>query len=68
MLGKVSEVLDITRDDLKQAILKDDNKTLDNYLQASNANKDAENEATADKREEVLPFAATGPTDWRQAS
>jgi transcriptional regulator with XRE-family HTH domain len=65
MLGKVSEVLDTTSDDLKQAILKDHDKTLDNYLSVS---REASREATAaETTEEVLPFAATGATDWRQA-
>lgn len=65
MLGKVSEVLDIPSDDLKQAILKDHDKTLENYLLASReSDKPA---TTAEKTEEVLPFASTGPTDWRQA-
>ncbi len=32
MLGRVSEVLDINPEELKQSILKDQEKTLDNYL------------------------------------
>lgn len=32
MLTRVSEVLDITSDELKEAILKDHERTLDNYL------------------------------------
>ena len=32
MLNKVAEVLDISKDDLKKAILEDEAKTLDNYL------------------------------------
>src|SRR5210317_2601560 len=35
MLGKVSEILDISSDDIKQAILRDHDKTLDNYLAES---------------------------------
>jgi hypothetical protein len=37
MLGKVSEVLDITPERLKEAILKDHEATLDNYLETSMA-------------------------------
>ncbi len=35
MLGKVSEVLDITPETLKEAILKDHEETLNNYLETS---------------------------------
>jgi len=35
MLGRVSEVLDIDSDDLKNAILKDHEETLNNYLNLS---------------------------------
>lgn len=35
MLGRVSEVLDIEADDLKAAILKDHEETLNNYLNVS---------------------------------
>lgn len=35
MLGKVSDVLDITPGELKRAILKDHEETLDNYLSVS---------------------------------
>jgi len=38
MLGRVSEVLDITREELKEAILQDHSRTLENYLNLSNAN------------------------------
>ena len=37
MLGRVSEVLDISPEALKEAILKDHELTLDNYLTASQA-------------------------------
>lgn len=37
MLGKVSEVLDIPASELKQAILRDHEETLDNYLKVSQA-------------------------------
>lgn len=36
MLGKVSEVLDIPAEDLKEAILKDHDETLNNYLKLEN--------------------------------
>lgn len=35
MLGRVSEVLDIETEQLKQAILKDHERTLENYLERS---------------------------------
>jgi transcriptional regulator with XRE-family HTH domain len=38
MLSKVSVVLDITRDELKQAILLDHEQTINNYLNADTAN------------------------------
>ncbi len=34
MLGKVSEILDISLDDLKACILKDQEQTLDNYFES----------------------------------
>ena len=34
MLPKVTDILDITKDEIKQAILKDHAHTLDNYLNA----------------------------------
>lgn len=37
MLSKVSEVLEITPEDLKTAILKDHEETLDNYLNLSHS-------------------------------
>lgn len=37
MLGRVAEVLDIDPEDLKRAILKDHEQTLDNYLEQSRA-------------------------------
>ena len=37
MLKKVSEVLDITPSELKSAILKDHERTLDNYLEQAGA-------------------------------
>ena len=37
MLGKVSEVLDIPAQDLKDAILKDHEETLNNYLKLENS-------------------------------
>ena len=39
MLGKVSEILDIPSEDLKTAILKDQEETLDNYLYKMNSSK-----------------------------
>lgn len=38
MLGRVSEVLDIPAEDLKDAILKDHEETLNNYLRLSTTN------------------------------
>jgi transcriptional regulator with XRE-family HTH domain len=37
MLTRVSEVLEINPDDLKRAILRDQEETLDNYLSASHS-------------------------------
>ena len=39
MLKKVSEVLDINADELKDAILKDHDQTLDNYLKLEGASE-----------------------------
>lgn len=41
MLGRVSEVLDITPEALKEAILKDHERTLQNYLEKSKKGKSA---------------------------
>ncbi|MCT4640797.1 MAG: helix-turn-helix transcriptional regulator [Bacteriovoracaceae bacterium] len=38
MLGRVSEVLDIDSSELKEAILRDHDETLNNYLRISDAN------------------------------
>lgn len=42
MLGKVCEVLDINSSELKEAILKDHDETLDNYLTRSKEKKNLE--------------------------
>ncbi len=34
MLGRVSEILDISHDEIKSAILEDQEKTLENFLQS----------------------------------
>lgn len=51
MLGRVSEVLDIDPEDLKRAILKDHEQTLDNYLEQSRAVQ--KNTASASAQEEA---------------
>ena len=50
MLKKVSEVLDITPEELKSAILKDHEKTLENYLNSAgnSASLDREVESTGE--------------------
>ena len=40
MLGRVAEVLDIDPENLKRAILKDHEQTLDNYLERSRLTQD----------------------------
>ncbi len=37
MLSRVSEILDISHEELKQAILEDQERTLDNFLKAGEA-------------------------------
>lgn len=37
MLGRVAEILDISHEELKRAILEDQEKTLDNFLQSGDA-------------------------------
>ncbi len=72
MLGKVSEILDIDSEDIKQAILRDHDKTLDNYLEVSRAETAATNVASLEERREekreetVSPFSEAGSDNWRQ--
>lgn len=51
MLGRVAEVLDIDPEDLKRAILKDHEQTLDNYLEQSS--KGQPNQTRASKQDEA---------------
>ncbi len=46
MLGRVSEVLDIDPQDLKTAILKDHEKTLENYLEKASEGRVRKNPKT----------------------
>lgn len=48
MLGRVAEILDISHDDLKSAILEDQRQTLDNFLKAGDGMVNS-----ASSREEV---------------
>lgn len=71
MLGKVSEILDIDSEDIKQAILKDHDKTLDNYLAFSKKEEVSNVTSLEEKREErkeetVSPFTEAGSDSWRQ--
>lgn len=57
MLRKVSEVLDITSDELKTAILKDQEETLNNYLYNIKPSKKEKDSNVSD----IAPqFSATG--------
>jgi len=61
MLKKVSEVLDIPAEDLKNAILRDQEETLNNYLLN---NKPAKKEKVVDATAvatHTTPLAASGP-------
>ena len=73
MLGRVSEILDIDSEDIKQAILRDHDKTLDNYLAESRM--ETENNVTVlDERREqkqqeestISAFSEAGSDSWRQ--
>jgi len=55
MLKRVSEVLDISSNELKEAILKDQERTLDNFLSMS-----ASEAESMDDREDVSPHASAG--------
>ena len=50
MLRKASEVLDIPTEDLKQAILDDHEKTLDNYLNVSENSENLESDKNEGER------------------
>ena len=58
MLPKVSQILDITPSDLKQAMLEDHQQTLENYLNYSEAQSNVSsfgnNEGSSDNREEEI--------------
>ena len=60
MLRKVSEVLDITSDDLKAAILRDQEETLNNYLYNIKPMKKEKASAVAATQESAPEYAATG--------
>jgi len=63
MLRKVSEVLDITSDELKAAILKDQEETLNNYLynlKQSSVKKEKVAEVATSSTDGSSHFAATG--------
>ncbi|MFZ8932333.1 MAG: hypothetical protein ACO2ZP_00345 [Bacteriovoracaceae bacterium] len=73
MLGRVSEILDINSEDIKDAILRDHDKTLDNYLEVSQ--RETENNVThLDERREhksedektISTFNEAGSDSWRQ--
>lgn len=59
MLGKVSEVLDVNPHDLKEAILKDQDKTLDNYLEASH-------KVSTETEKEETTLSLVDGTEYRQ--
>lgn len=46
MLRKICEILDISPEELKQAILNDHEKTLDNYLQINSSSDSKEQEVS----------------------
>ena len=60
MLGRVIEVLEITADELKDAILKDHEMTLNNYLSQSQASsEDAQQSSTTSPSDESVHPTAT---------
>lgn len=58
MLRKISEVLDIPSHELKQAILNDHEKTLDNYLEMDKNNEEEKKATTVSEHSE----SAISPT------
>jgi transcriptional regulator with XRE-family HTH domain len=64
MLGKVSEVLDITPEDLKRAIMSDMDNTLEDYFkQSSKKTQQIQKEA------DVIELGQdSNPSDWKQAA
>ena len=65
MLPKVSEILDIAPDNLKDAMLKDHDKTLENYLREVKL-EHANVTSLAEKREQTSAVQS-GTGEWRQA-
>lgn len=61
MLSRVSEVLDITSTELKSAILRDHEETLNNYLQITGAEVRSKNglKSVSDSSSENFDYAAT---------
>lgn len=60
MLKKVSEVLDITSDDLKAAILRDQEETLNNYLYNIKPMKKEKASASVPAQDMTAEYGATG--------
>jgi hypothetical protein len=61
MLGRVSDVLDINPEDLKQAMINDLNKTLENYLKQSQRK-------TNQKPENLITPENSESSTWKQAA
>ena len=59
MLGKVSEALDITTDELKTSILKDHEKTLDNYLHGTEKSKKSSSTEDSKRKFESTTLTST---------
>ena len=63
MLRRVSEVLSVSREDLKRAILDDHEKTLDNYLDSGETLKDQTiNSAQTEKPEQMKEVSTSAPS------
>lgn len=64
MLGKVSEVLDVTPEDLKRAIMSDMDNTLENYFRQS-----TKKTQQVQKESDVIELGQdNNPSDWKQAA
>ncbi len=62
MLKKVSEVLDISAEELKESILRDHEETLNNYLKSGEGKVNTSSVSTADSNYSSEKVAATGST------
>ncbi len=64
MLRRVSEVLSVSREDLKRAILDDHEKTLDNYLDSGETLKDQTINSAQTEKPEQMKEVSTSATSF----